>query len=79
MERLGHLVGEGDVERLQLTRLLVGAQARGRDEEVEQHVLAVRRVDEHEAAGAGPGQRGLAHPRHQHRRDGRVDGVAARA
>ena len=51
----------------------------GGDEEVEQVVLAARRVHEHEAARARAGERRLGHERHEHRGDGGVDGVAAGA
>ena len=49
------------------------------DEEVQQHRLLARPRDEHVAARAGPGEQRLGDPRREHRGDGGVDGVAARA
>ena len=52
---------------------------RRRDEEVEQHGLLPGRGDQHVAAGAEPGQQRLGHERGEHRRQRRVDRVAAGA
>ena len=49
------------------------------DEEVEQVVLALGGVREHEAARAEAGQRALGGERRQHRADGGVERVAALA
>ena len=65
--------------RDQLGAALVAAQPRRGDEEVEQRRLAGGVVDEHVAAGAEARQRALGDDRGEHRGDGRVDGVAARA
>ncbi len=56
----------------------VRAEARRGDEEVQQHGLLARAGDEHVAPGSRPAQQRLGDPRHEHRRDRRVDGVAAR-
>ena len=79
MEDLDRLLAERDLDRRQLAGLAVGFLARRGDEEVEQDVLAAGRVDQHEAAGAGPRQGRLADERHEHRGDRGVDRVAAGA
>jgi hypothetical protein len=73
-----HHVAEGHLGRQQVGALGgVGAAPWRLDEEVEQRRLLARAGDEQVAAGARAGEQRLGDPRGQHRRDGRVDGVAA--
>ncbi len=53
----------------------VGVTARGRDEEVQQRGLLAAAGHEQVAARARPGEQRLGHPRREHGRDRRVDGV----
>jgi len=57
----------------------VGLPTRRLHEEVEQHRVAVRRDDQHEAPGPETGEEGLGHEGSEHRPDRRVHGVAAGA
>src|SRR5206468_3685963 len=70
---------EADVDGLHLAAAGTAAsEPRNGDEEVEQPGRAVTgAMDEHEAAGAGAGQRALRDPRGERRGDAGVDGVAA--
>ena len=73
-------VAEGDVDGHELGPAPeVGAAAGGLDREVEHDPLARAVGDEHVAAGAQAGQERLGDERGQQRRQGGVDGVAARA
>ena len=78
VERLRRLGVEADRHRDQLGAALDPVQPGGGDEEVDQRRLAAL-VDHHVAAGAEPGQRALDRKGSQHRADGGVDRVAARA
>ncbi len=78
VKALRRAAAEVDVDVFHQGELGVVAEARDRDEEVEDARTAVARtVDEHEAACAGAGERALRHPRHERGRDGGVDRVAA--
>ena len=69
-------VAERDLDRLELARLASGAEARRRDEEVQQRLGLARSGHQHVAAGARSGQQWLGDPRHEHGGDRGVDRVA---
>jgi hypothetical protein len=77
IEPLDRLLGEADVDRLELGVPALGQPLAGRgDEEVEQVVLAPGRVDQHEPAGARPRERRLRGEAHQHGGSGGIDRIA---